>query len=162
MHKIFLILLLLGFMEFNCFKNSSQVVSTLDKNVSDIVPLNQDFNIKIGKTVEVENENLLINFESVPMDSRCPEGVRCFWSGEAQVILRFSRLDYPEKTDTLSLYQALSGTKKVGGYQAYSIEFKGLEPHPVFNQVLNPDDYEATLFVGKKITSFTEHSQYSK
>ncbi len=159
MHKIFLVLLLLGFMEFNCFQNNNQISSTLDKSISRIVPLNKDFNIKIGSAVEVENENLIISFESVPMDSRCPEGVRCFWSGEAQVILRFSRFDYPQKTDTLSLYQALNGTKRIGSYQAYSIEFKGLEPHPIFDKELNPDDYTAALFVTKKIT---KHTQYRK
>lgn len=162
MHKIVLIILLLGFMEFNCFQNNNQVVSSLDKNASDFVPLNEDFNIKIGSAVEVENESLQISFESVPMDSRCPEGVRCFWSGEAQVILRFSRLDYKEKIDTLSLYKALSGTKRIGSYQLYSIEFKGLEPHPIFNQDINPDNYAATLLVTKQITNFTEHLQYTK
>ncbi len=149
-------------MEFNCFQNNNQVGSTLDKSNSSIVPLNQDFNIKVGSAVEVENENLTISFESVPMDSRCPEGVRCFWSGEAQTILRFNRFDYPQKIDTLSLYQALSGTKKVGSYQVYYIEFKGLEPHPIFNKDLNYDDYEATLFVTKKVTKFTQHAQYTK
>ncbi len=112
MHKIILILLLLGFMEFNCFQNNSQVVSTLNKSASDTVPLNQDFNIKIGSTVEVENENLQISFESVPMDSRCPEGVRCFWSGEAQVILRFSRLDYPRENRYIKFISSIKWNKK--------------------------------------------------
>ncbi len=143
-------------MEFNCFQNNNQVISTLDKSTSTIVPLNKDFNIKVGITVEVENENLIISFESVPMDSRCPEGVVCFWSGEAQVVLRFNKSGYPQKTDTLSLYQALSGTKNVADYSAYSIKFKGLEPHPIFNKDLNPDEYEATLVATKKIAKYTQ------
>ena len=163
MYKLFIPFLLLSLFSFSCEKNGEQINSALNrsKGISDIVPLNKDFNIKIGKTVEIENENVTIYFESVPMDSRCPEGVLCFWSGEAQVILRIDKPGYPEVTDTLSLYEALVGTKRITSYQVYSIEFKALEPHPIFNIDLNPDEYAATLFVTKKVTKIMSQANYN-
>src|SRR5438270_602256 len=55
------------------------------------VALNQEFEIKVGQQVLVENEGLKINFQVVAEDSRCPVNVKCVWTGNAKVVLRLSK-----------------------------------------------------------------------
>jgi hypothetical protein len=49
-----------------------------------VVKLDIQFSLGAGKTVEIEGENLTIQFVKVISDSRCPRGVECITEGEAQ------------------------------------------------------------------------------
>ncbi|MEW6211959.1 MAG: hypothetical protein AB1631_26625, partial [Acidobacteriota bacterium] len=46
----------------------------------------QEITIKVGR--EVSTDGLKIKFESVTDDSRCPQGVDCVWSGNAEAVFK--------------------------------------------------------------------------
>lgn len=80
--------LLLGFLAFAgwiaCEKTTEEIP---EDKFGDILTL------KIGETVEVATNTLSINFEEVAEDSRCAEGVDCFWEGQAIVHLQVNATD---------------------------------------------------------------------
>ncbi len=46
--------------------------------------LNEPFIIQYGESMYNPAFNIIISFESVPEDSRCPEGCYCIWEGNAK------------------------------------------------------------------------------
>ena len=103
--------------------------------------LDEPFEVKVGQSVLIISEQLTFQFESVPDDSRCPEGVMCFWAGNAGVVLRFS-----DTRDTLNTYLDPHEI----GYNAYSIKLLSLSPYPKYPHVIPRDSYVAKLVVSKK------------
>jgi len=49
--------------------------------------LGETLTLKIGEVVEVNGEALIVTFDKIIDDSRCPTGVDCFWEGQAEVNL---------------------------------------------------------------------------
>lgn len=47
--------------------------------------------LKIGESVEVNGADLIIGFDKVVDDSRCPTGAECFWEGQAEVNLLLNK-----------------------------------------------------------------------
>ncbi len=76
------------------------------------------------------------------LDSRCPEGVTCFWQGEATVRIRLEN----SVADTLELstYDNVKDT-----LNNYSIELLDVSPYPNINKKVEQDDYRVTLLVSK-------------
>lgn len=52
------------------------------------VPLDQDFELALGRTVSIAGTPQRVTFEAVPEDSRCPIDAVCVWAGNARVSLR--------------------------------------------------------------------------
>lgn len=103
--------------------------------------LDEPFEVKVGQSVLISGEQLRFQFESVPDDSRCPEGVVCIWVGNAGVVLKFS-----DTRDTLNSY--LEPHEIV--YDAYTIKLLLLSPYPKYPQAIPKDSYVAKLVVRKK------------
>ncbi len=59
------------------------------------VPLEREFTVGLNQTVAVEGTTILIAFEAVPADSRCPPMAVCFWAGDAEVHLAVWRHEGP-------------------------------------------------------------------
>ncbi len=43
--------------------------------------------LRVGETRRLGGGRLAVTFERVLSDSRCPDGVQCFWAGDATVML---------------------------------------------------------------------------
>ncbi|WP_369017724.1 hypothetical protein QBE54_08240 [Thermatribacter velox] len=41
----------------------------------------EEFSIKVGEQVVVEGSNVRVSFQGIVEDSRCPQGMECFWEG---------------------------------------------------------------------------------
>src|SRR3972149_7613492 len=52
-----------------------------------IVVLDRDFDLKAGETARLEDSDLVMRFEAVTSDSRCPADVTCITAGDALVRL---------------------------------------------------------------------------
>jgi len=48
---------------------------------------NQVVSLKIGEKENIDGDKLIIGFEEVLEDSRCPSGTECFWEGRARIVL---------------------------------------------------------------------------
>ena len=61
-----------------------------DVDVERDVVLDQEFVVTVGDMVRIEGTHLLVFFDAVTEDSRCPTGVQCPWEGDAAVRLELS------------------------------------------------------------------------
>lgn len=105
------------------------------------VSLDQPFEIKVGKTVQVAGEGLSISFEGVPSDSRCPVGVQCVWAGNAVVQLVLSKDGKAAGVELNTGLEPRSAT-----YLNYEVELLGLAPEATQGG-LSQNQYVATLVV---------------
>ena len=110
--------------------------------------LDEPFSLGGGETAVLDTGNLQLTFAEVVEDSRCPEDVDCFWSGQAiirvlaeqsgqpSVELLFNTNPAPNETvDTLPAYE-------------YIVHLEQLDPYPA--EVDNPivfEEYQAQLVV---------------
>ena len=100
--------------------------------------LNEEFTLQFGQTVTLKNEPLTITFKSVLEDSRCPTGAECPWEGNARILIQISQTDI-ELNTTLEPKQAT--------YQAYTIRLVAVEPYPILNEEIEPEDYSIKIIV---------------
>jgi hypothetical protein len=103
--------------------------------------LDEEIQIKIGERVTLERGSLTIKFKSLAEDSRCPQGVACFWQGNAEVILEVSEYE-------IALNTALAPNEKVVG--DYNIQLKDVMPYPKAGEEYPLENYSIKIVVSKK------------
>ncbi len=108
--------------------------------------LNQEFELKLGQQVLIENERLRISFTGVAEDSRCPEGVQCVWAGNGKVVLRLIKMR--KRATMMKLNTGVD--PKQNTYQGYEVKLVSLNPYPKKNARIKMKDYVATLVVSRK------------
>ena len=108
------------------------------------VPPPQEIIVRAGRTVAVEG--LKIKFESVTDDSRCPQGVDCIWSGNAEVVLKVAGM----KGETATIKLNTNLNPKEADYHGYTIKLARLSPYPKKDEKIESDQYEAVLLISKK------------
>jgi hypothetical protein len=102
--------------------------------------LNEEFELKYGQIIQIQNEDLIIKFSSIIADSRCPEGAMCKWEGNAKISLQINN------TET-SLNTTLE--PKETEVSKYKIILISLQPYPKINEEINLKDYISKLIVIK-------------
>lgn len=110
------------------------------------VALSQEFEIKVGETVSIENKGLQISFRTVAEDSRCPEGMGCVWQGNAKIVLTLSQAG--RRPANINLNTTLEPKHKL--YDGYDLKLVRLNPYPKKDVRIEKGDYVATLVVSKK------------
>jgi len=108
--------------------------------------LNQEFELKLGQQVLIENERLKISFIGVTEDSRCPEGVQCVWAGNGKVVLRLSKVR--KRATMMKLNTGVD--PKQNAYQGYDVKLVSLNPYPKKDVKIKIREYVVTLVVSKK------------
>lgn len=111
------------------------------------VELGEEFELKIGQTVSVEDEPIKIKFIEVASDSRCPTGATCVWEGEVTCILGINYLD---DTYTTTINQpGLTQHKVMDIFHRYEVAFN-VVPYPKLDQEIKADEYRLQLVINKK------------
>jgi len=106
--------------------------------------LGEQFYLKLDQQVTVQNEGLTIKFKSVDEDSRCPEGAKCAWKGNAKVTILVSQTDIELNTHGGEKYPTQAT------YSNYTLRLITLTPYPILGQPkIDPKDYVAKLIVTK-------------
>ena len=108
--------------------------------------LDQEFELKLGQQVLIENERLRISFTGVAEDSRCPEGVQCVWAGNGKVMLILSKTR--KRASTMKLNTGVD--PKQNTYQGYEVKLVSLNPYPKKDVKIKKREYVATLVVSRK------------
>ena len=102
--------------------------------------LGESFEMKVGESVIINDEQLSFRFDSVPEDSRCPRGRVCVWAGNAVVVLKFT-----DSTATLNTYsEPREITKGI-----YKISLLSLSPYPDGTYPISQGSYVAQLVVNR-------------
>ena len=86
---------------------------------------------------------LLIAFEGVEQDSRCPEDVVCVWQGNARA--HFTATDRGGNRVEFELNTGLQ--PRAHRFGGYTIKLEKLVPHPRTDRGIKVDEYVATVFV---------------
>ena len=106
----------------------------------------REFKLRNGEAAHVGNDGLVIRFERVTEDARCPVGNTCVSDGDAVVLVTLrERLDVPA---SLELHTNPSSTSE-GKYLGYRVRLVRLEPRPVGEQRVPLPQYWATFMVSR-------------
>lgn len=109
-------------------------------------PLGPEYVLGFGESVQIDRD-LTIEFTSLVEDSRCPLNANCVWAGNARILLTAT---LPRDVISIELNTSSGPTRSL--FDAYGVELRKLEPHPVANPQTAgapapASAYEATLFV---------------
>lgn len=116
--------------------------------------LGEAFDLKVGETVTVKSDGLIVKLVEISEDSRCPEDVTCVWEGRALVsvivsspgdVLGFGNVDLTLEAGAIDAQK----NRVVGDNASYMLTLLGLAPHPISTVKLTDQDYLATLEVAK-------------
>jgi hypothetical protein len=106
--------------------------------------LAEPFVLGVGEVALIEPQNLLVGFESVSSDSRCPSDVDCITAGDAAVELWLRRP--PSARETRSVHSDASQGASAE-YDGFEVELLSLEPLPRSDAPVAADAYRARLVV---------------
>lgn len=110
--------------------------------------LDEEFRLKVGEKALIKDIGLVLAFNRVIEDNRCPINVYCFWSGRVTVEISVTRRD--QGVEMINLTMPGAEKKEL---DSYTIMLLGVEPqreHP--DKVEIPQSsYEITLKVSQSI-----------
>jgi hypothetical protein len=107
-------------------------------------PAARELHLAAGETATVDG--LTVKFTGVSADSRCPQGVQCFWEGDAVVELAVA--EPPTPGSALELHTA-GRYPREGTYGRYRIELMVLTPQPKEGEGVPPDAYRVTVRISR-------------
>jgi len=117
-----------------CQSNEGRIQATLDK----------EFSLSIGQTAEIKSEQLILQFEGIQEDSRCPEGATCFWAG--RVISTLLITDNGLTSRIMLTEPRPTDQPDANTYKQYSFTSK-VQPYPELGKQISKDDYRLFLTV---------------
>jgi len=108
----------------------------------------QEFTLYMGQTATINGEDLEIRFAEVISDSRCPQGVECFWAGEASCLTYVTRTNTSSAPYKLVLVQPGSSDSATQDFDGHRIAFR-LEPYPVAGKTTPNSERRLVMTVTK-------------
>jgi hypothetical protein len=107
----------------------------------------REFKLRNGEAAQVGNESLVLRFERVTTDGRCPVGDPCV-SGVGDAVVLVTVEQPPHEPAGLELHTDPSSTPE-GLYLRYRVRLVRLEPRPVGEQYVPLPQYWATFVVSR-------------
>jgi hypothetical protein len=105
------------------------------------VKAGEEFTLALGESVGVESKGVLLSFDEVSEDSRCPMNARCVWEGNARIEVRV-------KGAAASRYELNTSSRFATSAKItdFVLELRRLEPDRLAGAPTR--GYVATMFVG--------------
>lgn len=94
----------------------------------------------------VEDELLVLTFDGVTEDSRCPLGVLCIRAGEA--VLKMTAVRLPNHKEAIELY-AGAERPNTTSVEDFTVSVVQLSPLKRMDAPIAPSDYVVTLLVSR-------------
>lgn len=113
------------------------------------IPLDQEFELKVGQEAIIKGEQLKAKFISVLEDSRCPKGVTCIQAGRGRVALQLTPRN--KKSETVELSTA--STEQEINFNGYQVKLVSLNPYPKMDSQVKTSEYVLNLTVSKNHSS---------
>lgn len=108
------------------------------------IQLGEKFVLGKGQSAIIENSanetEMIIKFEDVIADTRCPIGVYCFWEGAFDAILEINN----EETIEISIY-----SNRIVTTNGFNIELIDATPYPTEGKSIRKSQYELTMVVSQ-------------
>jgi hypothetical protein len=106
----------------------------------------EPFELKAHAASRLADENLLVRFERVTEDSRCPVKAQCVWAGDAAIELTLEKPPAAAGTRILHTNERFG---RQADYEGLVIRVLDLKPQPREGATIAPEDYRVTLVVDK-------------
>lgn len=103
------------------------------------VPINTDFDVAVGGMARVQDSPLLVRFDTVTEDSRCPEDVECVWQGNATARVTV------DSAGTTAVAEFRTSQPQPVSLFGWTLEIRGLRPERSTQFVPKPREYVLTL-----------------
>ena len=115
--------------------------------------------LRPGESQSVGDDGLVVGFNSIFGDSRCPTGLLCIWGGDATAQIW---PDHPSLEKTTALLHTHYDFQKEFTYADNKVTLTKVTPYPVYGEIIDPDDYRVvvTVLVGK--SSPTRNATWSR
>ena len=107
------------------------------------VPVNTDFDVAVGGMARIQDSPLLVRFDTVTEDSRCPSDVECVWEGNATAR---TTIDSAGTAAVAEFRTTQRGAVRMFGW---TLELRDLRPARTTQSVPKPGDYVITLRVAR-------------
>jgi hypothetical protein len=103
------------------------------------------FTIGLGQSARINGEDMVITFDEVIGDSRCPRNVTCIWAGVAisRVTIKYEGVNY-----SLALNQPGLTEQAKEVFIDYTLNYS-INPYPVAGKEISPRDYRLTMSITK-------------
>ena len=101
--------------------------------------LGENFEIRLGTTVEIPDDTTRVQFTDVTADSRCPMNAQCVWAGEAVVLFTVGS----DQQVSMTLGADASKATVIIGMKQFTLV--ALKPYPKVNESIAKGDYIATI-----------------
>lgn len=121
-------------------------VSFVQAQESVSAQLGEPFELGFGQEASIESEDVVVKFEEVVQDSRCPSDVVCIWQGQATVSVSVQVGNDERQELSLTIGADASPSAAFG---QYSVKLLGLEPYPQSSTQIDPEDYIGAFVVSK-------------
>lgn len=122
------------------------LATVLASSVAAQKPLGVPFDLAVGQSEAVGDEGLRVGFSAVPLDCRCPMGALCFWEGDAVADMWAERPLRPRADFKLHSNPTFDQDTK---YEGYKIFLAAVNPYPIIDFNIDPNDYVVTVLVTK-------------
>jgi hypothetical protein len=133
---VLLVIATIGLVVVGCASATGEVKASLGQEIS----------LSIGQSVVIKGEDLIIKFEEVLEDSRCPRDVTCIWEGRVRCLVELKIGGITEKVELIQ--PGLTDQPGQIQYGDYQFSFS-VEPYPEAGEEITPDEYRLRLNVSK-------------
>ena len=103
------------------------------------VPVNTDFDVAVKGMARIQDSWLLVRFDTVTDDSRCPADVQCVWEGNATARVTVDSAGISASAEFRTA--RLEPVRLFG----WTLELRQLRPARTTQTAPKPDDYVVTL-----------------
>jgi hypothetical protein len=107
-------------------------------------PFDQPFNLNVRESLQLGDNDLIIGFEGILSDSRCPQDVYCFWEGDAEASLWIQVTGEERQNFVLHTASMFPGLIELN---AFTVRLLQVTPYPIIDVPIDPDTYIVTLVV---------------
>jgi len=108
------------------------------------VRLGESFDLKVGETARLEGDSLILTFNAVRSDSRCPVDVTCIQAGEAVVVFD-ARAEGSERRELV--FDVPPGGGDEERFARYRIRIVELRPPAESTKTIDPASYVARVLL---------------
>lgn len=108
--------------------------------------LNDTIELRYLQVYNNEDYGFSLKVDTVINDSRCPKGAQCVWEGDAGVVFDLIFNGSKHSAFTLHTNTNFKTDTVVDNVRFTLLE---LQPYPVLNTTIKPEDYVAKLLVEK-------------
>jgi hypothetical protein len=117
-----------------------------------------EITLGVGDSKTVGKYGLEIGFYGILLDCRCPEGVLCFWEGDAVAKIWAVQPPHDQMNFELHTYH---GFEWEAEYVDYFITLVQVSPYPSILGEIDPNEYTVTLIIDDDLASI-EPSTWSR